>query len=175
MEEKNIIIILATIIILVVITFGTVLAIGNINPLNTNDSKVYDFGEFTMNVSSNSTFTNNTSTNNQLVPGQSFFIDENNSLIASFAYSSLFNGNASQIMSQALNQSGEISPVNNISNLNSNCKIYRLNDNNSYKVQYLGTYCVNNTVVMVGANNTEDLVKMLNSITLKPLDTSAYE
>ncbi|MDD3408609.1 MAG: hypothetical protein PHX85_03140, partial [Methanobacteriaceae archaeon] len=63
----------------------------------------------------------------------------------------------------------------NISNLNSNCKIYRLNDNNSYKVQYLGTYCVNNTVVMVGANNTEDLVKMLNSITLKPLDTSAYE
>src|SRR5574344_2288272 len=104
MEEKNIIIILATIIILVVITFGTVLAIGNINPLNTNDSKVYDFGEFTMNVSSNSTFTNNTSTNNQLVPGQSFFIDENNSLIASFAYSSLFNGNASEIMSQALNK-----------------------------------------------------------------------
>ncbi|WP_413861832.1 hypothetical protein [Methanobrevibacter sp. UBA417] len=175
MEEKNIIIILATIIILLVITFGTVLAIGNINPLNTNDSKVYDFGEFTMNVSSNATFTNNTSTNNQLVPGQSLFIDENNSLMASFAYSSLFNDNASEIMSQALNKSGEISPVPNISNLNPNCKIYKLNNNNSYKVQYLGTFCVNNTVVMVGANNTEDLVKMLNSITLKPLDTSAYE
>lgn len=163
MENKKLIIILVTVIIVAVILAGTAIALTGVNPLNTN--KEYNFNQYTMNVPSNAVFTN-TSNATGLLPGQTIYSDINDSLITGYAFSEMFQGNSTGYMSDLLSKQSDFTPLNNITNLSSNCKIYQLASNNTMGVKYIGTYCQNNSVVIVGANDTDTLKMMLNSVNI---------
>ena len=118
-----------------------------------------------MNVPSNAVFTN-TSNATGLLPGQTIYSDTNDSLITGYAFSEMFQGNSTGYMSDLLSKQSDFTPLNNITNLSSNCKIYQLASNNTMGVKYIGTYCQNNSVVIVGSNDTDTLKMMLNSVNI---------